>query len=225
MILASVKPYYYYLIAEEKKKIEVRKTALKNLPQDIAFYMSKDEKSFAKIPKEFQEKYRKHFGKVGLAIVCDKIEDFYCAFVPYSKENNLGYGQFVDNGVYKVNGWHEGIVFEHNDRYIETMLNNDDLKEMCLSAQELFDYIGVGKHLYAWHISDLKIYDKPKELSEFSPICSYKNDDGSCQYRKVDCLYQQRDYNTDGSVNLVTCGKSITRPPQSYMFVEELKEV
>ena len=63
MILASIKPYYYYLIAEEKKKIEVRKTALKNLPQDIAFYMSKDEKSFAKIPKEFQDKYRKHFGK------------------------------------------------------------------------------------------------------------------------------------------------------------------
>ena len=70
MILASIKPYYYYLIAEEKKKIEVRKTALKNLPQDIAFYMSKDEKSFAKIPKEFQEKYRKHFGKIGMRVVC-----------------------------------------------------------------------------------------------------------------------------------------------------------
>ena len=71
MILASIKPYDYYLIAEEKKKIEVRKMALKNLPQDIAFYMSKDEKSFAKIPKEFQEKYRKHFGKIGMRIVCD----------------------------------------------------------------------------------------------------------------------------------------------------------
>ena len=73
-----------------------------------------------------------------------------------------------------------------------------------------------------WHISDLKIYDKPKELGEFSPICSYKNDDGSCQYHKVDCLYQQRDYNTDGSVNLVTCGKSINRAPQSWQYVEEL---
>lgn len=71
MILASIKPYYYYLIAEGIKKIEVRKSALKNLPQDIAFYMSKDEKSFAKIPKEFQEKYRKHFGKVGLKATCN----------------------------------------------------------------------------------------------------------------------------------------------------------
>ena len=81
MILASIKPYYYYLIAEEKKKIEVRKTALKNLPQDIAFYMSKDEKSFAKIPKEFQEKYRKHFGKIGMRVVCDKVDMEFVGYI------------------------------------------------------------------------------------------------------------------------------------------------
>lgn len=90
-----------------------------------------------------------------------------------------------------------------------------------LKCSEIENY-GKGKTLYGWHISDLKIYDKPKELREFSPICSYKNDDGSCQYHKVDCLYQQRDYNTDGSVNLVTCGKSITRVPSNWCYVEEL---
>ncbi len=218
MILASLKPYYYYLIGERKKNIEVRKSALKNLPQDIVFYMSKDEKSFAKIPKEFQEKYRKHFGKVGLAIVCDKIEDFYCASVPYLKENNLGYGQFVDNGVYKVNGWHEGIVFERNDRYIETMLNNDDLKEMCLSAQELFDYIGVGKHLYSWHISDLKIYDKPKELSEFYTIPKSGSD---CCFG---CLWNATPLDEMPCRTCKRERKYLYRPPQSYMFVEELGE-
>lgn len=214
MILASLKPYYYYLIGERKKTIEVRKSTLKDLPQDIVFYMSKDEKSFAKIPKEFQEKYRKYFGKIGMKVVCDKIEDFYCACVPYLKENNLGYGQFVDNGVYKVNGWHEGIVFERNDRYIETMLNNDDLKEMCLSAQELFDYIGVGKHLYSWHISDLKIYDKPKELSEFYRPCSYS---GIC--------YSCNRFRPNGTPNDEPndfCDGEITRPPQSYMYVKEV---
>ena len=104
---------------------------------------------------------------------------------------------------------------------IEYGIWNDDLAQMCLKKKEIDNY-GKGKMLYGWHISDLKIYDKPKELREFSPICSYKNDDGSCQYHKVDCLYQQRDYNTDGSVNLVTCGKSITRAPQSWQYVEEL---
>lgn len=216
MILASLKPYYYYLIGERKKTIEVRKSALKDLPQDIVFYMSKDEKSFAKIPKEFQEKYRKHFGKVGLAIVCDKIEDFYCASVPYSKENNLGYGQFVDNGVYKVNGWHEGIVFERNDRYIETMLNNDDLKEMCLSAQELFDYIGVGKHLYSWHISDLKIYDKPKELSEFYTIPESGSD--CC----CGCVWHETPLDKMPCRTCTAERKYLYRPPQSYMYVEEV---
>ena len=223
MILASLKPYYYYLIGERKKTIEVRKSALKDLPQDIVFYMSKDEKSFAKIPKKFQEKYRKHFGRVGMKVVCDKVEKFYCAFVPYQKENNLGYGQFVDNGVYKVNGWHEGVIFERNDRYIDTMLNNNDLKEMCLSAQELFDYIGIGKHLYGWHISDLKIYDKPKELSEFRKAldrvyCSYFKD-----YCEEGCVgFGSTDYVCNDYWNWE---KGLTRPPQSYMYVEELEEV
>lgn len=222
MILASLKPYYYYLIGEKKKNIEVRKSALKDLPQDIVFYMSKDEKSFAKIPKEFQAKYRKHFGKVGMKLVCDKVEKFYCASVPYQKENNLGYGQFVDNGVYKVNGWHEGVVFERNDRYIDTMLNNNDLKEMCLSAQELFDYIGIGKYLYGWHISDLKIYDKPRELSEFrKPLDrvwgSYCND-----YCDRGCIsFGNSDYSCNDYWNWE---KGLTRPPQSYMFVEEVEE-
>lgn len=89
MILASIKPYYYYLIAERKKKIEVRKSALKNLPQDIAFYMSKDEKSFAKIPKEFQEKYRKHFGKVGMRVVCNKVDEY--TFSSYEAEYRVNH--------------------------------------------------------------------------------------------------------------------------------------
>lgn len=222
MILASIKPYYYYLIAEEKKKIEVRKSALKDLPQDIVFYMSKDEKSFAKIPKEFQEKYRKHFGKVGLAIVCDRIDEFYCASVPYQKENNLGYGHFVDNGVYKVNGWHEGVVFERNDRHIDSMLKNNDLKEMCLSAQEIFDYIGIGKHLYGWYISDLKIYDKPKELSEFtSPrVCGNYKDLPA--YIHVGCNMCKYSYTINCMIKCRIDGREpLTRPPQSYMFVEE----
>ena len=43
---------------------------------------------------------------------------------------------------------------------------NDDLAQMCLKKKEIDNY-GKGKMLYGWHISDLKIYDKPKELSEF----------------------------------------------------------
>ena len=177
MILASIKPYYYYLIAEEKKKIEVRKMALKNLPQDIVFYMSKDEKSFAKIPKEFQDKYRKHFGKVGLAIVCDKITRYNCdkAFDEYFIAGYIG-------------------------AYMP-------LKEMCLANKDLIEY-GKGRPLYGWHISDLKIYDKPKPIMQFYKPCPIKIKD--CPVCELYSTYTG------------CCMNNIDRPPQSYMYVEEV---
>lgn len=79
-IVASLKPYYYYLICEGVKEYEVRKKAPKaeDWSRKVNFYMSKDEKSFAKIPKEFKEKYRKHFGKVGLRVIVDWIDILEC---------------------------------------------------------------------------------------------------------------------------------------------------
>lgn len=182
-ILISIQPKYCELIADGKKTIEVRKTKPNlKIPFKCYIYQTKKENDLRAYEVPFVGKDGKHkegiterkwinrSGKVIGEFVCDKIDEFYCASVPYQKENNLGYGQFVDNGVYKVNGWFEGVVFERNDRYIDTMLNNNDLKEMCLSAQDIFDYIGIGKHLYAWHITDLKIYDTPKELREFKNL-------------------------------------------------------
>lgn len=185
MILASIKPYYYYLIAEEKKKIEVRKTALKNLPQDIAFYMSKDEKSFAKIPKEFQEKYRKHFGKIGMRVVCDKVYEY---------------------------------TFSHYEA--EYRVTHVEQEAMCLNQPELIRY-GKGKTLCGWHISDLKIYDKPKKLNEFrkpldSVYCSYYRD-----YCEEGCVgFGSTDYSCNDYWNWE---KGLTRPPQSWQYVEEKK--
>ena len=188
MILASLKPYYYYLIGERKKTIEVRKTALKNLPQDIVFYMSKDEKSFAKIPKEFQEKYRKYFGKIGMRVVCDKVYEY---------------------------------TFSHYEA--EYRVTHVEQEAMCLNQPELIRY-GKGNLLYGWHISDLKIYDKPKELIEFR-ACNFKSMNGTDVCGNYGCKY----YQDSGSYMIPpSCAKNgciITRPPQSYMFVEELKEV
>ena len=177
MILASIKPYYYYLIAEGIKKIEVRKSALKNLPKDIAFYMSKDEKSFAKIPKEFQEKYRKHFGKVGMRVVCDKVDEY--TFSHYEAE-------------YRV-----------------THIEQD---AMWLNQPELIRY-GKGKPLYGWHISDLKIYEQPKELSEFRKSGFMTEEEWLFNlYPNTHCHYEAWAKKFE-----------ITRPPQSYMFVEEIE--
>lgn len=211
-VLISICPKWIEKIANGQKTIEVRKTAPKcEVPFKCYIYCTKTRDN--EIYKRYKVDDIKSDKVIG-EFVCDKIERFRCASVPYKKENNLGYGRFLDNGVYKVDGWCEGIVFERNDRYIDTMLKNKELDEMSLSAQEIFDYIGIGKHLYGWHISDLKIYDKPKGLSEFYRPCSYS---GIC--------YSCNRFRPNGTPNDKPndfCDGEITRPPQSWFYVEEL---
>ena len=61
-------------------------------------------------------------------------------------------------------------------RTIVTVLTNADMvnaqmvevsRTTCLSFDEIAEYIGRGNTGSAWHIRDLKIYDKPMELSRF----------------------------------------------------------
>jgi len=54
--------------------------------------------------------------------------------------------------------------FFYSDK--EGVINEDLCEEAQLDNFQLLRY-GKGKPLFGWHISDLKIYDKPKELSEF----------------------------------------------------------
>lgn len=79
----------------------------------------------------------------------------------------------------------------------------------CLSIDEVWEY-GKGKTLYGWHISDLKIYDEPKELSEFRTICKY-GDDYPCHI----CNKAKRDNH-----NILYCDNTLKRPPQSWCYVE-----
>ena len=89
--------------------------------------------------------------------------------------------------------------------------NNGYEFETCLTYRQVADY-GKGKTLYGWHISDLKIYDTPKELSEFSRPCSYSGLCFSCK---------RTSFKKDGNL---LCNTKITRPPQSWMYVEDLGE-
>lgn len=84
---------------------------------------------------------------------------------------------------------------------------NEILAATCLTQDEMFDYIGAGNYGYGWHISDLKIYDKPKELSEFRKLC--KINLPMCDR----CEY----YSTWNG----RC-ENITRAPQGWCYVEEL---
>lgn len=82
------------------------------------------------------------------------------------------------------------------------------LKETCLTTEEFCKYLGenVG---YGWHISDLLIYDAPKELSEFKTLCRVDADCCACPY------YNYTKMGCDGRV--------IGRPPQSWCYVDDVQ--
>jgi predicted transcriptional regulator len=85
----------------------------------------------------------------------------------------------------------------------------------CVPMYDLLVYLGKQDYGYGWHISDLVIYDKPRELSEFKRAC-----DGNCQ----SCQYAI--WQTNGwayEPYIVDC-KPITRPPQSWCYVWERSE-
>lgn len=90
-------------------------------------------------------------------------------------------------------------------------IDDDTILETAIDREDINIY-AKGKMLYGWHISDLKIYDKPRELSEFSRPCSYSGLCFSCK---------RTSFKKDGNL---LCNTKITRPPQSWMYVEDLGE-
>lgn len=74
--------------------------------------------------------------------------------------------------------------------------------------------LGKGKPLYGLHISDLKIYGKPKELSEFERPCTYKGICYSCERFRPNGIPLPAPYGF--------CETKITRAPQGWCYVEEL---
>mgnify|MGYP001623662933 CR=1 FL=1 len=119
--------------------------------------------------------------------------------IPYTEGRGKVIGEFVCDRIICCQAYYDDSGKKHL-----TNLFGVDTSKICLSELEIFDYIigkdkkdGIG---WLWHITDLKIYDKPKELSEFRKVCL----NGKCS----DCIYEE-------------C--KITRPPQSWCYVEELQ--
>lgn len=99
----------------------------------------------------------------------------------------------------------EKIVFTGNKYLIadkDEAYTNKVANESCLDFDDLANYLG-DKGGYALHISDLKIYDKPKELSEFSKVCPYYDDCENCKHKSENCKEWRK----------------IERPPQSWGYI------
>lgn len=79
-----------------------------------------------------------------------------------------------------------------------------------ITAIELGRYAGDNDNLYAWHISELKIYEQPKELSQFEKPCSYNCKE--CKYFYIGSLEEPPSCEWEDF--------AISKPPQSWCYVE-----
>lgn len=188
-ILQSIKPQYCELIASGKKTVEVRKTRPKlDVPFKAYIYCTKD--GFYGLQSKSNPALKTNAsGKVIGEYVCDEIVSF--GFTPYN------------HGEYMLSGNADS--------------ERDVLKDSCLSFNEMYEYIGEGCG-YAWHISNLKIYDKPKELGEFHKPCKCLDEYEGEVY--CDCLNCEDAGDSD--YGIIACDRTITRPPQSWCYVEEV---
>lgn len=202
-VLISIRPKWCEKIASGKKTIEVRKTRPKmETPFKCYIYCTKAEERLIGILKDGDENYGEiYHGKPVFIKTC---EGSVCDM--WGKRQKV-IGEFVCEEIVEIDG--------------ARRIQSDVARPTCLEPAELHKYLGVAVG-YGWHISNLKVYDEPKELGEFTAACRYKNDDGTCPSRRIACSFQRYDYNPDGSINIVECGNTIRRPPQSWGYVEEL---
>jgi len=196
-VMISIKPYWVFLIIaktmgwniDKEKTVEVRKT----YPQDDEWdkvgkiYCTKDKKSFNHIPKKYQPFMEKFLGKVIGEFVCDRIDTI----------RKRGIDDNFDYCYLSLDKW-----------------GNDDIepeitavKNSCVLKDDLNDYGKNSRMLYGWHISNLKLYDKPKGLGEFEKPCN-RNCFTTCPH------YRGKEYECEKPI--------ITRPPQSWCYVESI---
>lgn len=200
-VLLSVRPKWCELIASGKKTVEIRKTRPKiETPFKCYIYCTKPKMitKYVFKPEDYPEYMRPE-----KPVFC-KVPDGSSPYCSVVNGNGKVIGEFVCD-----------VIFTMSITYSDPT-SRIALKEFpytCLTDRQIIDYLGNGNQGYGWHISNLVIYDKPKELNEFY----LKKKCHSCKrsgYESSACIYDE-----DCIVPAI-----ITRPPQSWCYVQDLKE-
>lgn len=216
-VLISIKPKWCELIAQGKKTVEVRKTKPKiDVPFKCYIYCTKAKDYFSiggGVYATNDELYRLPTGEIKFGDSFELMGDWRGQY----DENNFLNGKVIGYFIC------DRIVEFENDCYEPTFAETADLS--CVGFEGLCDYLGAKEKGYGWHITDLVIYDKPKELSEF-----YVEGDCDClNCKKCYWFDKGNGFNVEDDCNLAYKGmaehksyKPIIRPPQSWCYVEEL---
>ena len=174
-VLISIHPKLCELIASGEKTIEVRKTRPKvETPFKCYIYETKARSDMPTFIDEDGHVIYTGRGQVIGEFVCDRIDPIKAV---------------RRDGGSAERSWKSIFTFMPSKRH------NALLNATGMETEKIYDYLGgEGKWGYAWHISDLKIYDRPRPLSDFTRLRATK-----FGYEPVD----------------------IERPPQSWFYVED----
>ena len=189
-VLISINPKWCELITSGKKTVEVRKTKPKlDVPFKCYIYETK--------------------GKLRW---CNKCQDPDCERPYPNCACHEGWGkvigEFVCDDIDTVHIFNELLYCVKNSQA-------NKLGQMCLTLEEVKAYLG-DKNGYNWHITDLVIYDKPRELSEFY------NPEKVLKSQCMTCVFNDGHGRFNGCKG-DNCWENtrLKRPPQSWCYVEE----
>ena len=185
-VLISIRPKWCEKIISGEKTIEVRKTRPKLNPPFKCYIYCTQSADMLWILKERERSL--HPDKIADVFKAAKCGGAY-------RGNGKIIGEFLCDQIINING--------------AERIPSDAARPTCLEPAELHQYLGATTG-FGWHISNLKIYDTPRELDAFRREC--KND----WWCESCAMYSE--YNG-------TCGNGslqIRRPPQSWCYVEEL---
>ena len=217
-VLISIHPQWCEKIFNGSKTIDVRKSRPSiPTPFKVYVYQTKHKGGKATVSEVLNSVYGG--GKVIGSFVCDRVEEYE--------------GEFWDDDTYEriQEPWEPSDFAEYGEYEYDTIGENGEFygkgielsKQSCLSWNELRKYVGQGlKDFYGWHITEPKLFDKPKELSEFCVPCKKYNDSG------LHCLEWDCEHysffpiaNGDAEEDCLCKGrKPLRRPPQSWCYVE-----
>lgn len=189
-VMLSIRPKWVEKIASGEKTIEVRKTRPKlETPFKAYLYVTAGNLSY-RCPN-------------GMICHCnggrEVIGEFVCNKVDWI--TRIGFSGSPVPSRYSI--------CSHSNMSVLPI--NDLLYAARLTYPELADYLAGGEG-YGWHISDLLIYDQPRELTSFRRLCP---NDLCCEACAM--------YSNNGGI----CNNGalpLRRPPQSWCYVEEMKD-
>lgn len=190
-VLISIRPEWVNKILSGEKTLEVRKPRPKlETPFKCYIYCTKNEKDSDRL-WVLREQIRKEYD--GLTAVCAHLK-------AQPDSHSVGNGHVV--GEFVCDTYVTDKTFGH-----DALFN----AAACMIEPDVVAY-SAGTPLYGWHISNLKIYDTPKELTEFHTWKKCK----SCSksgYESTACTYDEN----------CMVPVAITKAPQSWCYVEELE--